>query len=57
MKNKKYDFGPDDKETAKEMNRLKKFITKRYGKECKSYSCGCIVCRVWIAFNNLMVIL
>ncbi len=32
---------------------LKALIKKDYGKQCKAFSIGCVVCQVWLAIDIL----
>ena len=34
---------------------LEKWIIKNYGKRCKDYQKGCIVCEKWKLFDKLMI--
>ncbi len=49
----KYDFPIEEKEIRKKMDELEKLLVKYYGKRCKTSATQCLVCRVWVAFDNL----
>ena len=36
-----------------DFKQLKKFLLKYYGKKCKEYAVGCIVCSVWRVYEDL----
>jgi hypothetical protein len=44
----------EDDRTAEAIDFLttyKKFVTKEYGKRCKSKACGCINCQMWALYD------
>lgn len=50
----RWDYEPG-KEIGEKLNELEVLIEKVYGKRCKTKANMCLVCRVWIAFDNLKV--
>ena len=49
----KYDFETEDKELLKVLNNLEKIILKNFGEPCKTKAVRCLVCQIWVAFDNL----
>jgi len=44
-----------DKYISKQNKSLEKWIIKNYGKRCKDYEKGCIVCEKWKLFDKLII--